>query len=248
MADTTRPFHWGRPNPDYTGPQRAQSARSADSVAPPDDFTPGDRPGDVDALADDLDPEAVMDATGVPVTDSGPDFASLVPVASELVAEYVDDNPGETFVDAEEIISGYSFGTCTEGFMMSSAEAADHLDHVAAYDEPVAELARVGREYGFEVTDADVREHMVRIGQMYAGADQAHSEVTGQDTVDGADDTSLYRHHVLSGQAHNTRDISVAESGVSVYDMSLMAVERDARRVLARSVTELADRLNDSWN
>lgn len=33
MADSTRPFHWGRPNPNYTGPEKAAEGNSAGGSA-----------------------------------------------------------------------------------------------------------------------------------------------------------------------------------------------------------------------
>lgn len=60
MADTTRPFHWGRENPNYTGPQRATSASSAAGTAPSGDF---DAPGETTTVPlDDLDAAELMDA------------------------------------------------------------------------------------------------------------------------------------------------------------------------------------------
>lgn len=68
MADTTRPFHWGRENPNYTGPTRA-AAGTVSATPPRADFDPEDTTAGIL-------PE-VTEATAV-TSDGFPDVAAVI--------------------------------------------------------------------------------------------------------------------------------------------------------------------------
>lgn len=46
MADTTRPYHWGRPNPDYAGPTRARRQDQTPDPDPMEDMSDQDTTSD----------------------------------------------------------------------------------------------------------------------------------------------------------------------------------------------------------
>lgn len=97
MSDSTRPFHWGRPNPNYTGPEKATSASASGGVdTVRDDFATAEQAPEMEVLFETTPMVDEEDENGEPLSEYeiGSNMEMEVDFARDqvmdLVAEWAD--------------------------------------------------------------------------------------------------------------------------------------------------------------